>query len=58
MFAVDAVISLSKIKISKAIHNDDLALPEASFAVISLSKIKISKAIHNIIAYILISILL
>ena len=41
------VISLSKIKISKAIHNPADRLPFRSFVVISLSKIKISKAIHN-----------
>ena len=41
------VISLSKIKISKAIHNRGIFLQLASGVVISLSKIKISKAIHN-----------
>ena len=42
-----AVISLSKIKISKAIHNVCLLKRLKFLAVISLSKIKISKAIHN-----------
>ena len=41
------VISLSKIKISKAIHNCPLYQPIFLDVVISLSKIKISKAIHN-----------
>ena len=41
------VISLSKIKISKAIHNRIGTLVPSRFVVISLSKIKISKAIHN-----------
>ena len=42
-----AVISLSKLKISKAIHNRAQLLNIRSHAVISLSKLKISKAIHN-----------
>ena len=42
-----AVISLSKIKISKAIHNWIYEDEVKKNAVISLSKIKISKAIHN-----------
>ncbi len=41
------VISLSKIKISKAIHNEPQRQMEYAPVVISLSKIKISKAIHN-----------
>ena len=41
------VISLSKIKISKAIHNRADLSKTAGTVVISLSKIKISKAIHN-----------
>ena len=41
------VISLSKIKISKAIHNRCLVANAHNVVVISLSKIKISKAIHN-----------
>ena len=41
------VISLSKIKISKAIHNQESADDICIVVVISLSKIKISKAIHN-----------
>ena len=41
------VISLSKIKISKAIHNEEWSLEVRCRVVISLSKIKISKAIHN-----------
>ena len=42
------VISLSKIKISKAIHNMIPQLVIFQVVVISLSKIKISKAIHNL----------
>ena len=41
------VISLSKIKISKAIHNCSRSSCSEVCVVISLSKIKISKAIHN-----------
>ena len=41
------VISLSKIKISKAIHNFINEGQNIKWVVISLSKIKISKAIHN-----------
>ena len=41
------VISLSKIKISKAIHNGIARPIIEMYIVISLSKIKISKAIHN-----------
>ena len=41
------VISLSKIKISKAIHNKEYDEEKGKDVVISLSKIKISKAIHN-----------
>ena len=41
------VISLSKIKISKAIHNRLMMVLMLLRVVISLSKIKISKAIHN-----------
>ena len=41
------VISLSKIKISKAIHNHRDMRYCTRHVVISLSKIKISKAIHN-----------
>ena len=41
------VISLSKIKISKAIHNYYTKKKFRNEVVISLSKIKISKAIHN-----------
>ena len=42
-----AVISLSKLKISKAIHNCLSKDENKNIAVISLSKLKISKAIHN-----------
>ena len=42
------VVSLSKIKISKAIHNSRCAQRLPGGVVVSLSKIKISKAIHNI----------
>ena len=44
----DVVISLSKIKISKAIHNKMFQEQMNYNVVISLSKIKISKAIHNL----------
>ena len=44
---INVVISLSKIKISKAIHNLSEFLKADICVVISLSKIKISKAIHN-----------
>ena len=47
MKTTTVVISLSKIKISKAIHNRAERLNLWSKVVISLSKIKISKAIHN-----------
>ena len=49
IFTIEVVISLSKIKISKAIHNDVGRFLPRTFVVISLSKIKISKAIHNYI---------
>ena len=45
--ALKVVISLSKIKISKAIHNMMGIPPNVVMVVISLSKIKITKAIHN-----------
>ena len=38
---------MSKIKISKAIHNDNGENYIPAVVVISVSKIKISKAIHN-----------
>ena len=44
---LNVVISLSKIKISKAIHNILAVISFIGTVVISLSKIKISKAIHN-----------
>ena len=47
------VISLSKIKISKAIHNLLRKSLRVSVVVISLSKIKISKAIHNLLSVLL-----
>ena len=47
LVTLEAVISLSKIKISKAIHNGIPVEIHNPTAVISLSKIKISKAIHN-----------
>ena len=47
---MSVVISVSKIKISKAIHNGYVLTPALSAVVISVSKIKISKAIHNQIA--------
>ena len=42
-----AVISLSKIKNLKAIHNVGVPVRRDEIAVISLSKIKNLKAIHN-----------
>ena len=47
MQLLHVVISLSKIKISKAIHNWLAVMAVSGIVVISLSKIKISKAIHN-----------
>ena len=47
VFIDNVVISLSKIKISKAIHNCFICYRNIYYVVISLSKIKISKAIHN-----------
>ena len=41
------VLSRSKIKISKAIHNKITYLDDVVHVVLSRSKIKISKAIHN-----------
>ena len=41
------VISVSKIEISKAIHNAELPYLRIKDVVISVSKIEISKAIHN-----------
>ena len=41
------VVNLSKIKISKAIHNHNVLLISIHSTVVNLSKIKISKAIHN-----------
>ena len=46
------VISVSKIKISKAIHNSDSDVYAYLSVVISVSKIKISKAIHNLMSMI------
>ena len=43
----NVVLSRSKIKISKAIHNYDAIGYFHQFVVLSRSKIKISKAIHN-----------
>lgn len=47
MSLTSVVISLSKIKISKAIHNPTCFHPLPPFVVISLSKIEISSVIHN-----------
>ena len=44
---VFVVISVSKIEISKAIHNDASFETVRTCVVISVSKIEISKAIHN-----------
>ena len=44
---VQTVVNLSKIKISKAIHNMFFADDDLRVTVVNLSKIKISKAIHN-----------
>ena len=41
------VVNVSKIKISKAIHNATTATTIVSADVVNVSKIKISKAIHN-----------
>ena len=41
------VVSVSKIEISKAIHNRVYCLQWFSLVVVSVSKIEISKAIHN-----------
>ena len=41
------VLSRSKIKISKAIHNSARVRDIQDWVVLSRSKIKISKAIHN-----------
>ena len=41
------VVSVSKIEISKAIHNDHLLDDAHESVVVSVSKIEISKAIHN-----------
>ena len=48
-YSLSAVVSVSKIKISKAIHNVLSANQRMMIAVVSVSKIKISKAIHNIL---------
>ena len=45
--AMIVVLSRSKIKISKAIHNHTQGQCIACHVVLSRSKIKISKAIHN-----------
>ena len=42
------VISVSKIEISKAIHNLFASSQTSLVVVISVSKIEISKAIHNL----------
>ena len=42
------VVSVSKIEISKAIHNDNVVEFVSCPVVVSVSKIEISKAIHNI----------
>ena len=44
---VEVVISSSKIRYSKAIHNPLSSLTKPSIVVISSSKIRYSKAIHN-----------
>ena len=41
------VVNVSKIKISKAIHNSNLIQKLSETDVVNVSKIKISKAIHN-----------
>ena len=48
-----AVVSMSKIKISKAIHNINFHWSSRHTAVVSMSKIKISKAIHNVAIHLL-----
>ena len=49
LLSLPVVISLSKIKNSKAIHNIQKGILNLNCVVISLSKIKNSKAIHNIL---------
>ena len=44
------VANTSKIKISKAIHNQDECDTPSQTVVANTSKIKISKAIHNVLA--------
>ena len=47
-FAVlSAVVNMSKVKISKAIHNGEEDALSRVDAVVNMSKVKISKAIHN-----------
>ena len=41
------VVNVSKVKISKAIHNKRLASKIPCLVVVNVSKVKISKAIHN-----------
>ena len=38
---------MSKVKISKAIHNAEQEQKQSLAAVVNMSKVKISKAIHN-----------
>ena len=47
MYEYSVVLSRSKIKISKAIHNSSSGSAHSEDVVLSRSKIKISKAIHN-----------
>ena len=47
MYVTNVVLSRSKIKISKAIHNKISNANGDVMVVLSRSKIKISKAIHN-----------
>ena len=42
-----AVVNMSKVKISKAIHNSKNNFLYNLIAVVNMSKVKISKAIHN-----------
>ena len=51
-YSYPVVVSLSKVKISKAIHNKFRRRKFAPLVVVSLSKVKISKAIHNYNPYI------
>ena len=52
------VATLSKIKISKAIHNMSPGYITMTLDVATLSKIKISKAIHNLVLMTIITVMM